>query len=513
MICPNCGKELSENALFCRYCGVPVTADSSPVSAPMSPAGITPMPPADITLTPPADSAPAAELPVPGKKKHIRRALVSLLLFVIFAGGLTVSGRFAFKAWQECRAPYQEAAFAALDEELAKREECVGKMEELDVLLKSNTRETEELVSELARYRIQREDEILDTLTDSVEFDYDALFATEFFSSAYVQYINDLLKAFRRDTLTDSWLYSYYAYSAAYGSNNHIGQDLWIYDSDAADEKFSGLLDPQRFCVSVYTATLSDHLAQNDHLYVTGMDMLNTLFRIPGYVLDDAVFVKAYGGSPDPSEMEVPGWSPEDYNSFWASAGSSSDSSYAVWEASGLSALDFDIDWNDLVNEDAYYKAYEKFMNTVAPGLARYGRAQYVPDDDYYGGVRYELPGNEASLREIAAAYIAKHPDCLTELGINTEALPSSYDDQIAEVKLRLEELSKAAGDLTLQKSEVQWLQDSNAFFRQQREALLAMEQQHRALFTRALWIFAFCCIFLFLMAAGSLRRFIRALR
>lgn len=501
MVCPKCGKELSESALFCRYCGVPVTAGSEPVSIARES-----MPVAE---TP----AAAAEEPAPVKKRHIRQALVSLLLFFIFAGGLAVSGRFIFSTWQESHTPYQAAAFAALDEELAMREDCADRISELEVLLKANAQEIKDLESDLAGYRLRREEEVLNTVTDSVELDYDALFATEFFSSAYLQYIDDLLNAFRQDTLTDNWLYSYYDYSADYGANIHINQDLWIYDSDSADEKFSRLLDTRRFCVSVYTATLTDHFTQNDHLYVTGFDILNTLFRIPGYVLDDSVFVKAYGGSPSPAEMDVPGWSLQDYDDFWESAGSRSDSSYAVWETYGLSAVDFDIDWRNLVDEDAYYSAYEEFMDTIAPGLERYDMALYIPDDDYYGGVRYELSGNEATLKEIAAAYIAGHPDCLEELGINTDALPSSYDNQIAETKLQLEELAKTAGELTLQKNEVKWLQDSNTFFRQQQETLLAMEQQHMEFLNRTLLIFAIICIFLLIMAIASLRRFIRALR
>lgn len=503
MVCPDCGKELSDSALFCRYCGVPITAGSAPASVVRDLMPVAEKPSTDI-----AGSTPA-------KKGHIRRALVSLLLFFIFAGGLAVSGRMLFGVWQEYHSPYQAAAFAALDESLAKRENCADRISELDALLRANAQEIRELESSLSRYRLRREEEVLNTVTDSVEIDYDALFATEFFSSAYLQYIDNLLIAFRQDALTDNWLYSYYSCSADYGANPYIAQDLWIYDSDAADERFSGLLDTRRFCDSVYTASLSEHFLQNGCcLYVTGFDILCNLFRIPTYVLDDAVFVKAYGGSPSPAEMEVPGWSLQDYDDFWESAidRRSTDCPYGVWADFGLSAGDFDIDWNNLVDEDAYYRAYEEFMNTIAPGLERYDMGQYIPDDDYIGGARCELSGNEATLKEIAAAYIAEHPDCLGELGINPEALPSSFDGQIAEVKLQLEELKNTAGELTLERSEVKWLQDSKTFFQQQRETLLAMEQQHRDFLTRTLLIFAFICIFLLIMAVASLRRFIKAL-
>ena len=508
MVCKNCGNQMSEGANFCRHCGAPAAVREKSVTVSQKSAAATQEPTAAAQTT-----AAVTQEPVTVKKRHIRQALVSLLLFLIFTGGLAVSGRFIFSTWQESRTPYQEAAFAALDEELAMREGCAAGISDLDALLRNNAQKITELEYKLARYRLRREREVLNSVTDSVEFDYDALFATEYFSSAYLQYIDDLLNAFRQDALTDSWLHSYYDYSSDSGANTHINQDLWIYDSDRADEKFSGLLDPRRFCVSVYTATLTDHFTQNGHLYVTGLDVLNTLFRIPGYVLDDSVFVKAYGGSPSPAEMEVPGWSMQDYDDFWESAGSRSDSPYAVWEAFGMSSVDFDIDWNNLVDEDAYYRAYEEFMDTIAPGLERYDMALYVPDDDYYGGVRYELSGNEATLKEIAAAYITGHPDCLEELGINKDALPSSYDDQIAEVKLQLEELEKTAEKLTLQRDEVKWLLDSKVFFRQQRETLLAMEQQHMELLTRTLLIFTLICLFLLIMAVSSLRRFIRALR
>lgn len=492
MVCPNCGNSLSEDVLFCRNCGVRIS---------------------DAQKTAPPGEKPrtAAAEPAPAAKRHIRRALVSLLLFVIFTCAMALSGRFAYHVWQEYRAPYETAAFAALEEAMARRENCSDKIANLETRLKENARETRKLETALARCRARREKELLDTVTDSGELDLDALFETEFFYSAYMQYIDDLLRAFTRDPLVESWLRSYYDYSVDYGANTRIKQDLQIYDSDKADEPFSELLDPGYFCASVYTAALSDHLARNGHLYVTGLDILNTFFEIPGYVLDDAVFVKAFGGSPSPAEMEVPGWSLQDYKDFWETADSRSDSS-AIWEDLGLSSADFELDWNRLVDESAYYRAYEEFMDAIAPGLARYDPAQYVPDDDYYGGFRYELSGEEASPEEIAAAYIGAHPECLSELGINREALPSSYDEEIAETKLQLEKLAEAAGALTQEKSETEWLRDTEPFVRQQQETLLAMEQRHKTLLSRSLLTFILICLFMLFMAACSLRRFIRDL-
>lgn len=508
MVCENCGNQMSESAKFCRHCGAPVTAAQTTVAVTQAPVA------AAEALTAAEAPVTTTATPISTRKRHIRRALVSLLLFFIFTGGLAVSGWFAFNVWQEYNTPYRAASFAALDEKLAETERCSEKLSELDSLLKTNAQETRELEADLARYHAQREDEILTTVTDYIDPDYDALFTTEPFSSAYLQYMDDLLSAFRQDSLADSWLYPYYTYSVEYGTNTYIAQDLWIYNNEDEREKFNGLLtDPQHFYISVYTATLTDHITINDQLYVTGLDMLNTLFCIPGYVLDGAVFVKAYGGSPSPEEMNVPGWNPQDYIDFWSYADSYNLSEHAVWEDYGLSAVDFNIDWNALVDEDAYYRAYEKFMNTIAPGLDRYDMAQYTPDDDYYGGFRYELSGNEATLNEIAAAYIAGNPACLAELGINTDTLPSSYDSLIADSKVQLEELAEAAEELELQKTEVKRLQDNEAFFRQQQETLLAMEKQHTVNLTRILWIFVLSCVFLFIMAVASLRRFIRALR
>lgn len=509
MVCQNCGNQMSEGANFCRYCGAPVTAPQEPASAAQTTLTVTEAPAVAEQTT-----LAVTQAPVTVKNKHIRRALVSLLLFVIFTGGLAVSGWFAFNVWQKYNTPYQAASFAALDEKLEETERCAEKLAELDTLLKTNAQETRELEANLANYRVRREDEILSTVTDSVDLDYNTLFATEPFTSAYLQYMDDLLSAFRQDSLVDSWLYPYYTYSVEYGANIYIDLDLWIYNNEDEREKFNELLtDPQHFYISAYTTTLTDHITLNDHLYVTGLDMLNTLFRIPGYVLDGAVFVKAYGGSPSPEEMDVPEWTPQDYSDFWTYAESYNLSERAVWEDFGLSAMDFNVDWNTLVDEDAYYKAYEKFMNTIAPGLDRYDMAQYTPDDEYYGGVRYTLPGSEATLKEIAAAYISGNPACLTELDINTDTMPSSYDDLIALGETQLKELAETAGELELQKTEVKRLQDSEAFFRQQQESLFAMEKQHMERLKRILWIFGLSCTFLFIMAATSLRRFIRALR
>lgn len=515
---------MSEGANFCRYCGAPVTAPQEPVAAEQTLVAATEEPLETAQVTMAVTQKPTAatiQEPVTAKKGYVRRALVSLLLFLIFTGGLAVSGWFELNAWQKYKAPYQEAAFAALEEGLAKTEGSAEKIVELDTLLESNSQEIQKLEDTLALYHTRRESEILDTVTDLVDLDYDVLFMTQPFSSAYLQYIVDLLSAFCRDDLIDSWLYPYYTYSLEYGANAYIDQDLWIYrnnngmaGAEEQAEKFNRILsDPSSFYSVYYTDILTDHLAQNDHLYVTGLDMLNTLFDIPGYVLDCAVFVKAYGGSPSPEEMDVPGWTAQDYSNFWEDADSYLGLEYAIWEYSGLSAADFDIDWNALVDEKAYYKAYEKFMDTIAPGLDRYDLAQYTPDDEYYGGVRYTLPGNEATLQEIAAAYIAENPSCLAELDINTNALPSSYDELIADAEEQIEELTETAAELEQQKKEAKRLQEGKVFLLQQQETLLNMQEQHAGNLTVTLCVFTLIFVFLFAMAITSLRRFIRAIR
>lgn len=500
MVCHYCGKELSENARFCRHCGAPVQETASEGS-------------------PVAVQAPVTE-PETAKKGRGRRVLVSLLLFCIFAGGLAVSGWFTIRTMQKYNTPYREDDFAALHAELAKTDDSAEEILRLKALLEANSAEIQELEDTLALHRANRESEILATITDTAELDYDALFRTEPFADAYLQYIEDLLSAFRQDQQIDSWLYPYYTYSVEYGANTYIGDDLWIYgnygDSAEAEkngEKFNAALsDPSLFYLILYTDTLTDHAAQNGHLYITGLDMLNTLFQIPGYVLDGAVFVKAYGGNPDPKEMEVPGWTPQDYNNFWQYAGSYLYSEHAVWMDFGLSAEDFDLDWNTLTDENAYYKAYEKFMDTIAPGLDRYAPAQYMPDDEYYGGIRYELPGNEATLQEIAAAYIAANPACLKELGINTEALPSSFDGLINDAETRLKELADTADQLEIQKNQAQRQLDGRDFLLQQQETLLAIRDRHTKELSVILWVFVLIFIFLFLMTAVSLRRFLRSL-
>lgn len=547
MVCHNCGKELSENALFCRYCGIPVqspeiaaapandiqlpeTAAAAPANdtqlpetaaaAPVNDAPLLEIPaavPANDTQLPEtitAAPAPAAEnLPAP-EKKRVRRAFARLLLFLIFACGLTASGWLTFRAWQDWRTPYQTAAFTSLEESLAKAESSAEKIPELDQLLSDNSREIRESLSSVIRYRSLRQDEILNNLTRHTDFNYSALFATEPFSSAYRQYISDLLAAFRQDSLADSWLRPYYAYSAAYGANIGIQEDLWLYAGSDDNKKFNELLsDPTHFYVSRYAAVMTDHLLLNNHLYVTGADMLNTLFGIPGYILDDAVFVKACGGNPNPEEMNVPDWTPQDYSAFWSSAGERSQSDHAVWTDCNLSARDFDIDWNALLDEKAYYRAYEKFMNAIAPGLERYGMAEYVPDDEYFGGTRYELPGSEATLDEIATAYITEHPECLTDLDIDLDALTSSYDSLLAEEESRLGKLTAAAEDLIYQKNEAIRQKDGRTFLLEQQEKLTALREQHTADASASLRVFAVISLFMFAMTVTGLRWFLRSLR
>ncbi len=514
MICHNCGKELSENARFCRYCGIPVQRIENSVKAAQE--------------SSPSQDSDATEdtLHIPVKSRTVkisraRRVFVSLLLFCIFTGGLAVSGWFTVRTWQKYSAPYREEDFAALKAELAKVDESAEEIRRLETLLENNSKEIREQEDTLALHRASRESEILSTITESVELDYNALFQTELFSNAYLQYIDDLLSAFRQDLQIDSWLYPYYTYSLEYGKNTYIDEDLWIYrkDDDAAEtesdtQKFnSALSDPAMFYVTAYTSTLNDHALQNGHLYVTGLDMLNTLFGIPGYVLDGAVFVKAYGGNPDPAEMEIPGWTPQDYSNFWQYAGSYLYSEHAVWVDFGISAEDFDLDWNTLTDENAYYRAYEKFMDAVAPGLDRFSPAQYFPDDEYYGGVRYELPGREATPQEIAAAYIAGNPSCLKELGIDIKTLPSSFDSLIAGDEARLEELEDTANQLKTQNDQAQRQLDGRDFLLQQQEILSAMKDRYMEKYTVTLWVFALILIYLTIMTALSLRRLIRSLR
>ncbi len=316
MVCRNCGKELSETALFCRYCGMPVQAPVTDTETPApdthSPAAgtETPAPDAHSPATG-TEAAPAPDNSIAFRGKRVRRSLARLLLFLIFAGSFTASGWLTFRAWQDWRNPYQAAAFTALEENIAKAENSAGRLSDLENLLADNSREIRESLSSVVRYRDLRQEEILSTLTGHGDFNYSALFATEPFSSAYRQYISDLLAAFRQDSLADSWLRPYYAYSMAYNAAPGIREDLWLYDGYNDSKRFNEVLyDPQRFYVSYYTAVLSDHLLLNNHLYVTGTDMLNTLFGIPGYILDDAVFVKACGGNPDPGNMVVPDWTP-----------------------------------------------------------------------------------------------------------------------------------------------------------------------------------------------------------
>lgn len=442
------------------------------------------------------------------------RIFASLLLLLIFTAGFLASGWFEYGTWQEYNSPYREEDLSSLEESLAQIHNAAEMLPDLETLLSSASSETEALETLLTEYKAQRETEIQSLVNNTVDSNYEALFSNQFFTSAYEQYINDLLDAFKQDAAVDSWLYTYYTCSAEYGANRYLNYDLWIYDTENEESKFSNLLaNCEVFLAERYPYGISEHLSQNNHLYVTGLDMLNILFDLPGYMLDSAVFLKAYGGNPDPEEMEVPGWTARDYNDFWKKAGAYAYSDTSIWEDYNLSAENFDIDWNALFDEEAYYAAYVKFMDTIAPGLSRLGMAEYTPDDAYFGGVCYEYTEDEPSLREIADAYIASNPGALKELGIDPQNLTSSYDKKISVAETELEALKQTTDALMQKKADTERLSGNEDAFRMEYQTLLNEHDRHTAQFVSNLWIFGLISAFLLIMAVISLCKLISLLK
>lgn len=440
--------------------------------------------------------------------------LASFLLLLIFTVGFLISGWFEINTWQEYNMPYREEDLSLLEASLAEIDNASEGLPDLEKQLASALSETEALETMLTEYNELRETEIQNTVTDAVNLNYEALFSNQFFTSAYKQYINDLLNAFKQDEAIDSWLYTYYAYSSEYGANRYLDYDLWIYATKKEEAKFSDLLENcEVFCTERYTYDISEHLSRNNQLYISGLDMLNILFDLPGYILDDAIFIKAYGGNPDPEEMEVPGWTVQDYNDFWSNASARVYSDTAIWEDYNLSAEDFDIDWNTLFDEEAYYSAYVKFMDTIAPGLGRSEMAEYMPDDAYFGGVCYQYTVSEPSLKEIADAYIASNPTALEELGINPETMASSYDKKIADTEAQLETLKETLDALTLEKSDAEKLLINESSLRERYQSLLIERERYTTRLINNLWIFGFILCFLLIMIIISLCRFISFLK
>lgn len=420
--------------------------------------------------------------------KYGGRMFLSLLLLLCFAAGTWYSARYGYDAYLVLNTPYrdkelaeQESIMAVIDgdggEQLLQYQ---GKQEE-------NHSAAEALSENLTGLEAQRTQEILNAIFQSDSFDLDPFFNRELFSRAYQEYLQELADAFKADEALHSWLYSYYETMKAYGGNYFLDTDMWIYNGDG-ENKFSSVLDSAaRLMSEQYDLDLYEHIMYTGRIYITGADFMRVVLSLPRYTVDGAVFAKAYGGVPEASEMSVPGWSRSHYEEFWLYGIDYYSVDTPMWLDYGLSAREFSLDWNSLIDESAYYDAYQNFMGKIAPGLPCYEMASYYADDAAYGGMGCRLKGTEPSVNDIIASYAEGHPEFIEELMENAaygKLLTTSVDEEIAETKAQLEELEKELLDLQEQEKELAQLLADADVHRNDYTLLLTDIEQHRQEFT-----------------------------
>lgn len=447
--------------------------------------------------------------------KYGGRIFLSLLLLVCFAAGTLFSARYGYDTYNELNTPYR-------DKELAAQESIMAIIDNngADQLLqyqnsqKENRADAEALSAKLAELEAQQAQEILTAAYTSDKFDLDTFFNKDLFARAYREYLQDLLDAFREDELLDSWLYSYYETTKEYGGNYFLDTDMWIYDGDG-ENKFSSDLDSADLLMSSqYDLDLYEHILYAGHIYITGADFMKEILSLPRYTVNGAVFVKAYGGVPDPAKMSVPGWSRSHYEEFWLYGDDYYTVNTPLWLDQGLQAESFELDWNTLVNEAAYYDAYKKFMDKIAPGLPCYDMAVYHADDEAYGGMGYVMEGTEASFSDMVAAYADNHPEFVEELTKNYgKTLTTSVDEDIAEAQAQLEKLENELRDLEEQEEELAQLLADADIHRNYYALLTADIEQHRQELTYRLLFFgsgALLCAFIALVCLCKFFGFLR---
>lgn len=571
MFCWNCGKELSEDSRFCTQCGAPaVNADlhqpstvvektqieetSQPDESAAAPAQ------PEIPAAPkPAESAPAPDLAVRKKRitvtgnrlliggtyyrkngRHYKkkkgqlgiplsyisavsvqhtpcagRIIASFLLFAIFTAGTAISGFFGWQSWNQLKEPYQQERIQELEDILDRLASSdASQLEELEPQLQTAVTELTLAKEQLEILQEQRRQELLHTAITDPSFDTQALLSTDFFADAYQQYLEDLLDAFLNDSLIHDWLYPYYAYSMELSSNRYIENELYFYTVTDAGSIFSSETeDPKTLLQNAYNYNLDRHIYYTGRIYITASDFLNRVLYVPDYVANGAIFVRAYGGNPNPAEMHVPGWSNADYAEFWRDAFSYYNSSDPVWISYNLSAENFDIDWENLANEQAFYDAYLKFMDTIAPDLGVFDMVTYSAGDDSYGGMYYKITGREASVTEIVTCYIEEHPEYLEEIGLDRAAMTSSYDEQLTALEDDIEELTDRVAELTNERNELAAFFDSADSAQAEYDRLMADVQSRRERLVQNLAIFGSIFILLLLMALISFIVFIRLVK
>lgn len=415
--------------------------------------------------------------------KYGGRILLSLLLLAGFTAGALVSARYGYDTYNELNAPYRDSELAEQERIMAVIDgDGAGQLLQFQNAQKENRANAEALSAELTGLRAQQTEEILDAVYNSDKFDLDAFFNREPFARAYQEYLQELLDVFKADVALDSWLYSYYETTRNYGGNYFLDTDMWIYNG-SGENKFSSDLDSAAILMSErYDPDLYEHILLTGRIYITGADFLQKILSLPRYTADGAVFANAYGGVPDPAEMSVPGWSRAHYEEFWLYGVDYYNVDTPMWLDYGLSADNFALDWNALVDETAYYAAYRNFMDKIDPNLPCYDIAVYHADDTAYGGMGYSIKGAEASFRDMVTSYAENHPEFIDELMESNSygtALTTSVDEEIADTEARLEKLESELPDLQEQEKELSQLLADADMHRTTYALLLADIERH----------------------------------
>ena len=444
----------------------------------------------------------------------IRKMLALLLLFLIFAAGAGVSGFFGMHTWELLHTPYRAEEKQNLEYDLKRLEEGAVQLPALNAQLEEASAQHDDLENRLELCLAERQEEITRSVLDDPDFDITALFSKDRFADAYRQYLCDLLDVFMNDEALHEWLYPYYSYSVELGENNYIASEMPFYTVSGEGGIFSEeTASPETFLQNCYNYDLSEHIYYTGRIYITAAEFLNRVLHVPDYAVNGAVFLKAYGGTPDPAALNVPGWRKADYTAFWQDATDYLDAPEPFWTTYDLSAERFHLDWNSLMDEQAYYDAYLKFMDTIAPGLGVFDKVSYRAGDDCYGGMYYDITGREAAPTEIAVCYLEEHPEYLEEVVPDLADRPSSLDDQIETARKDLESLEAEIGKLTEERDETAALiarkETLNNEYARLEEDIRAQQEK----LTHNLMIFGGIFLFLVLAARISLIAFIRLLK
>lgn len=552
MFCWNCGNELTEDADFCSQCGTPVANKTDMVQESL-------VEPETDSVQPPLEADDVEETLVLRKNhahlsggklyltgkyykkqgsrfkqkkgkmeiplsfvsnvsilrdRYKGRRVATFLLAVIFAFGTLTSGCLAIKSFISLITPYRQEQAEQMEDTLEHLEYCKDvALQDLELNLINVHEETGFLELLLTEYESKRNKELLTKASGNL--DLERVFSEDFFADAFEQYLTDLLDAFKNDIKLNKWLYPYYTFTLEIGENQYINKkknlDMWFYEMPGSGDKFiSNVKDGGTFLSNVSEFTLYDLIYYYGRIYLSASDLMNLILKMPNYVADSAVLVRAYGGNPYPEKMSVPGWNTSDYVNFWYDAEKFISREYPIWIYYNLSAQDFKLDWNELTDEQTYYDAYLKFMDAIAPGLSVYDMVSYYASDDAYGGMGFDIIGKEAAPTEIALLYLENHPETIDLLELD---IPTSYDSRIVDTQNQLEQLSFQEKTLAAEKNAMtEYIAESDSLYNEY-EALLDDIHRHRSDLIKNTLISCAIACFLCFTTLFDLCLFIRLLK